>query len=107
MKRENLCCLFVLLDSRHEPQKIDLSFVEWAGSQGIPLCLLFTKTDKLGKNDLEKNVSFYKKVLLRQWEELPPYFLTSAETGRGRDEVLEFIASTISTWESSKQQEED
>ena len=106
-QRENLCCLFVLLDIRHEPQKIDLSFVEWAGSKGIPICLLFTKTDKLGRNDLEKNVSFYKKVLLRQWEELPPFFLTSAETAMGREEVLEFVNSTISTWESSKQEEDE
>jgi len=102
LKRENLCFLFVLIDSRHEPQKIDLSFIEWAGSNGVPICLLFTKTDKLGKNDLQKNSAFYKKVLLKQWEELPPMFITSAETSAGRDDVLDYIESTIATWEDLK-----
>ena len=95
LKRENLSCLFVLIDSRLEPQKIDLSFIEWTGSKGIPLALLFTKCDKLTRNELLKNISQYKKILLTQWEELPPIILTSAETRLGREEILDFIDKAI------------
>lgn len=91
LKRENLYCLFILLDSRLPPQKIDLSFIEWAGGNNIPLALVFTKTDKLKSNELQKNMANYRRTLLEQWEELPPLFYTSAEKKLGRDELLEFM----------------
>lgn len=101
LKRENLSCLFILIDSRLEPQKIDLSFIEWAGSKGIPLALLLTKSDKLSKNELMRNVARYKSILLQQWEELPPIIVTSAENTAGKDEVLGFIDEAIKNFNSS------
>ncbi len=93
--RENLLTVFVLIDSRHEAQKNDLEFIEWLGVSGIPLALIFTKADKMKRNELEKSVSTFKKTLLDKWEELPPCFVTSAVKGRsGNDEVLEFIEKT-------------
>src|SRR6187402_137823 len=74
-KRESVSCLFILIDSRLEPQKNDLSFINWAGAQGVPLCLIFTKADKLNKNDLNKNVNQFKRTLLTEWEELPPIII--------------------------------
>lgn len=94
-KRENLYCLFVLIDSRHEPQKIDLEFTTWLGENKVPFAIIFTKSDKLGKNKVVSNVEFYKKELLKQWEQLPPIMISSSETGQGRDEILEFIGSTL------------
>lgn len=94
-KRENISCLFVLIDSRLEPQKIDLSFINWAGSKGVPLAIIFTKADKLGKNDLSKNVRRFEKALLEEWDETPPLLVTSAETKQGREEVLAFIDEAI------------
>jgi len=94
-KRENLSCLFVLIDSRLEPQKIDMSFINWAGGNGVPLGLIFTKADKLNKNDLMRNINQFKKTMLTEWEELPPLFITSAEKKTGRDEVLDFIDDTL------------
>jgi GTP-binding protein len=95
LHRETLNCLFVLLDSRHEPQKLDLDFIHWAGSKEIPIALIFTKTDKLKKNQLQKNIAEYKKVLLTTWQELPPVFVTSANEKMGRAEVLTFIGNTL------------
>lgn len=95
IKRENLQCLFVLLDARLEPQKIDLAFIQWSGENGIPLCLLFTKADKLTKNQLNRNVSFYQKTLKTSWDELPPFFITSATDKMGKDDVLSFIATAL------------
>jgi GTP-binding protein len=95
LKRENLDCLFVLLDSRLEPQKIDLSFIEWAGSAGVPLALVFTKADKLSANELSKSLKRYEKVLLQVWTELPPNFVTSATSKKGRAELLNFIGEVI------------
>lgn len=95
LKRENLDCLFILLDSRLEPQKIDLSFMEWAGSAGVPLGLIFTKSDKLSANELSKTMRRYENVLLQTWTELPPNFITSAETKRGKVELLNFIEEVI------------
>ena len=95
LKRENLDCLFVLLDSRLEPQKIDLSFLEWAGSAGVPIALIFTKCDKLSANELAKSMKRYQQVLAKNWEEIPPNFMTSAETRRGKEEVLNFIDEVI------------
>ena len=89
--REQLTSLFVLIDSRHVPQKIDLEFMEWLGNNGIPFAIVFTKIDKLSINDLKKNIAAYKKELFETWEELPPIFLTSSEKSKGRDELLDYI----------------
>ncbi|HKG06905.1 MAG TPA: ribosome biogenesis GTP-binding protein YihA/YsxC [Pedobacter sp.] len=90
-KRESLQCVFVLIDSRLEPQKIDLEFCCWMGEIQIPFALLFTKADKQSAVKTDKNVSLFKKELKGWFEEIPPYFVTSAEKGQGKDEVLEFI----------------
>jgi len=89
--REQLVSLFVLIDCRHEPQKIDLEFINWLGENGVPFALVFTKGDKLGKVRLKENVEAYKTRLLEEWEELPPVFVTSSETGLGREEVTAYI----------------
>ena len=89
--REQMTLLFVLIDSRHEPQKIDLEFIQWLGENGIPFAIIFTKADKLGKVQLAANLAAYKKRLLEEWEELPPVFVTSSENATGRDEVLQYI----------------
>ena len=90
-QREQLTNLFVLLDCRLEPQKIDLEFIEWLGEIGVPFSLVFTKVDKISKGALKEHVETYKNRLLEQWESLPPIFLTSSETGQGRDEILNYI----------------
>ena len=95
LKRENLACLFILLDSRLPPQPIDLDFIEWAGSKNIPLALLFTKIDKLKRNDIQKNLKRYEKTLLTRWEELPTTILTSSEKKEGKEEVLMLIEELI------------
>ncbi len=95
LKRENLSCLFILIDSRLSPQAIDLDFIQWAGGKDIPLALLFTKIDKLKRNELEKNVKLYKNKLLSQWEELPTIILTSAERKNGKEEVLATIEDVL------------
>lgn len=94
LKRETLACLFVLLDPRHAPLKNDLAFISWAGENGIPLALVFTKTDKLSKDGLSSSLNQYQKTLLQDWEELPPVFLTSALSHTGKDELLVFISKT-------------
>ena len=91
LKRENLYCLFVLVDSRHEPQKVDLEFMEWLGISGIPFAIVFTKTDKLKPEELENNINIYKAGMLETWETMPEYFSTSSETGAGKDEIHDFI----------------
>jgi len=91
LKRQQLVCSFVLVDSRHEPQKIDLEFMQFLGENEIPFCIVFTKTDKLGKTVIQNKVAKYKKVMLLTWEEIPTYFLTSASDKTGKKEVLEFI----------------
>lgn len=91
--REQLTCLFVLIDIRHEPQKIDLEFLRWLGENGVPFAIVFTKADKLGTNAGAAKVADYKKVLLKEWEELPPVFVTSSEKKTGRDELLNYIFS--------------
>lgn len=96
--RENLMCLFTLIDSRHEAQKIDLDFINWLGTEGIPFVLVFTKTDKLNASKLNKNLEAYKKVLLESWEELPQIFITSSELKQGREELIEFVDNTNSLW---------
>ena len=95
LKRENLYCIFILIDSRLKPQAIDLSFIEWAGSKGIPLCIVFTKTDKLNKNEVQKNKGIFENTLLKSWEELPPMIMTSATEKKGKKEVLSFIKEAL------------
>ena len=91
MEREQLVCTFVLVDSRHDPQKIDLDFMQFLGENRIPFCIVFTKADKLGSSKLNKQILSYKKKLLHTWQEVPTSFVTSSSTGFGRDEFLEFI----------------
>ena len=91
--RQELCSLFVLVDCRHEPQQIDLAFMEWLGENEVPFAIVFTKGDKLGKVRLRENVEAYKQKMLETWVELPPVFVTSAETGMGGDELLQYIES--------------
>lgn len=91
LERTEMTALFVLVDSRHAPQAIDLEFMEWLGENAIPFSIVFTKGDKQSAGKLALNVSSYKEEMLKSWEELPPMFVTSAETGRGREEVLEYI----------------
>lgn len=89
--REQMTCLFVLVDSRHEPQKIDLDFITWLGENGVPFALVFTKMDKMGRVAGVDKVEAYKRELLKSWEELPPVFMTSSEDKRGREEMLDYI----------------
>ena len=91
LNREQLTCLFLLIDSRHEPQKIDLEFIEWLGESGVPFAIVFTKLDKLTHAIGKSNTQAYKDKLLEQWEELPVIFLTSSEKRVGRDELLGYI----------------
>ena len=91
LKREQLVCTFVLVDSRHDPQKIDLEFMQFLGENRIPFCIAFTKADKLGSSKLNKQIVSYKKKLLQTWEEVPTSFITSSSTSFGRDGFLEFI----------------
>ncbi len=91
--REQLISLFVLVDCRHEPQKIDLEFMQWLGENEVPFAIVFTKADKVGKGRLSENVAVYKQKLLETWEELPPIFITSAEKGDGAEELINYIES--------------
>ena len=97
LERKELVCLFVLVDSRHEPQKIDLEFIQWLGEEGVPFALVFTKADKLTKGRLAANLEAYKASLLEEWEELPPIFVTSSEQQLGRDELLSYIEGINTT----------
>jgi GTP-binding protein len=90
-EREQLVCTFVLIDSRHDPQKIDIEFMQFLGTNQIPFCLVFTKADKLGNSKLNQQISTYKKKLLEHWEVLPTCFLTSSASSLGRKEFLNFI----------------
>ena len=95
--REQMTCLFMLIDCRHEPQKIDLEFIEWLGENGIPFSIVFTKADKLSRGALASNIAAYKQRLLEDWEELPPIFTTSAESKSGREELLQYISDINGT----------
>lgn len=93
LKREQMTCLFVLIDIRHEPQKIDMEFLTWLGENGVPFAIVFTKADKISKLRAADNVEAYRSRLLEEWEELPPVFVTSSEKGTGREELLDYIDS--------------
>jgi len=92
MTRRQMTNLFVLVDSRHRPQKVDTDFMQWLGECGVPFSIVFTKMDKLGRQAGADAVEAYKRELLVTWEELPPIFVTSSEDGRGREELLDYIA---------------
>ncbi len=91
LQREQLVNVFLLVDSRLEPQKIDLEFIEWLGQSSVPFALVFTKTDKLSASKTDQNIANYKQKLLETWEELPPIFMTSSEKRQGREEMLDYI----------------
>ena len=91
LNRRQMTNLFVLIDSRHKPMEIDLNFFNFLGENGVPFSIVFTKTDKLSKEHARRNINDYCTKLLEQWEELPPIFVTSSETGAGRDQLLDYI----------------
>ena len=98
LQRDNLTNLFVLIDSRLEPQQIDLEFLEFLGANGVPFSIVFTKTDKLSNTKLNINLKAYSDKLFEQWEELPPIFISSSETRLGRDELLSYIENINKTF---------
>lgn len=99
LKRQNLVNTFVLIDVRHEPQKIDTEFMEWMGMKQLPFAIIFTKADKLGKNKLEEAVSKYVKIMMQSWEDMPPFFVSSAVDKTGRSEILKYIESNNDLYE--------
>lgn len=92
-KRKQMICAFVLIDSRHAPQKIDMEFMQWLGENNIPFCIIFTKADKLKDKDLAKNINNYQAEMLETWTEMPEFFITSATSALGKEEVLGYIES--------------
>ena len=90
-KREQLALAFVLIDCRHQPQKVDLEFMQWMGENQVPFSIIFTKQDKVKPNALIRDIEAYKEKMLETWEEMPNYFITSSSNGTGRDEVLNYI----------------
>jgi len=90
-KRRELINAFVLVDIRHEPQKIDLEFMQWLGENAIPFAIVFTKADKLTEKQIQEHVASYSEILLQQWEEMPPYFITSSENRMGKEDLLSYI----------------
>jgi GTP-binding protein len=95
LRRENLYCTFILLDSRLDPQKSDLDFIQWLGGHKRPLALVFTKSDKLTRNELARALDKYEKTLLQTWEEIPSFFITSATTKLGREDMLDFMDDSM------------
>jgi GTP-binding protein len=102
LRRENLVCVFVLIDIRHEPQKNDMEFMEWLALSEIPFTLVFTKADKLKPMQLTNNEEVYRHKLLEEWEELPPIVVTSAEKGDGREALLDYINSLNTLYHDQK-----
>ena len=90
-KRRELVSAFVLVDIRHEPQKIDLEFMQWLGENAFPFAIVFTKADKLTEKQIQEHVASYSEILLEQWEEMPPYFITSSENRLGKEDLLSYI----------------
>ena len=101
-KRVQLVLAFVLIDCRHEPQKVDLEFMQWMGENQIPFCIAFTKADKLKPNALSKNIETYTQKMLETWEEMPKYFVTSSSQGNGRDELLGYIGEVNAQMSTNK-----
>lgn len=99
LKRENLVCLFVLIDSRHEPMKIDLEFMEWLGENGVPFVMVFTKGDKLSTRGRSTCIDKYSEVMNERWEDLPMSFMTSASKKLGKNELIEYISELNNTIE--------
>ena len=97
LDRQQMTNLFLLIDVRHEPQQIDLEFMEWLGENGVPFSIVFTKADKVSKAKIKGNVTHYLTELKKQWEELPPYFVTSSEAKLGREEILDYIEQINNT----------
>lgn len=97
LRREQLTCLFLLIDIRLEPQKKDLEFIQFLGENAVPFAIVFTKADKITKSRQAANVQAFMNVISEQWEELPPYFITSASSRHGKDELLEYIDSINKT----------
>lgn len=100
--RQSLVCVMVLIDCRLPPQVKDLSFIEWLGANGVPLCLVFTKIDKLKPQEFDKNIENYKNELLKSWESLPPMYFTSAFSKTGRENFLAFIKQTLKAFKNAK-----
>lgn len=90
-KRKQMICAFVLIDSRHKPQPIDMEFMQWLGEHNIPFCIIFTKADKLKDKVLAKNIENYKNEMLESWVEMPEYFITSATSKLGQEDILDYI----------------
>lgn len=90
-QREQMLCAFVLVDSRHKPQSIDLEFMQWLGEHQVPFCIIFTKADKLKPKAIERSIENYKTEMLQYWTEMPTYFISSSSTGLGREEILGYI----------------
>lgn len=90
-QRQQMICAFVLIDSRHKPQPVDMEFMQWLGEHQVPFCIIFTKADKLKPGALKRNIETYSTEMLQTWEEMPQYFITSSSNATGREEVLEFI----------------
>lgn len=102
MQRPNLQLVFVLVDSRLEPQRNDLDFINRMGAKGIPTAIIFTKTDKISNAQMQRNVQIFKNKLLETWEEVPPCFLSSAENGRGREQICDYIGGLNETYVSQQ-----
>jgi GTP-binding protein len=100
-QRSTLVVAFVLIDVRHELQKIDKEFIDWLGENSVPFCLVYTKADKLGKNQVQTNVLAIRNELLKTWNELPQEFITSSETRTGRDEILSSISTSMASFVES------
>ena len=101
LHRENLQCVFVLIDSRLEPQRNDMDMIQWLGENGIPFVLVFTKSDKLGVNQVVSNVAQFKRAMKKTWTKLPEIFITSTEMQKGRDAIIAFIEGVNAGWRSA------
>lgn len=100
-KRAQMVCAFVLIDSRHEPQPIDMEFMQWLGEHNVPFCIIFTKADKMKPKALERNINFYQEKMLESWEEMPEFFISSATSKLGQDEILDYIEAINTELNSS------
>ena len=101
LHRKNLTNVFILIDCRHEPQKIDVEFINWCGEKQIPFAIIFTKLDKISSSVLGKNLARYKKELLKTWDEIPPVFTSSSESGFGKEKILNYIDQINESYFSS------